>query len=125
MLHDLITGTDLNGENKTRQKFLNSVATFKVDKRQHTKEFLFQHHHVADLHGDRFLVCVKDSESGAAMLYEDGAKVDDPIVISDVHPLKYSAMRAEASAQLKNHLLGIVGSELKKATRKKVGKAKA
>lgn len=126
MLTHVINGTDLTGENHTRQKFLNSVATFKADKRTHTKEFAFQHHHVAELHGNRYLVCVKDAESGAALLYEDGVKAGvDPIVISDAHPLKYTDMRNEAAAQLTAHLTGALAKELKKAGGKKVGKAKA
>ena len=125
MLNDLINGTDLYGDNHTRRKFKNAVATFKVDKRKTAKEFSFQHHHVQKLHGDRFLVCVVDPESGAALLLEDGLKQADAVVLSDAHPLKFTNMRLEAATQMKNHLLGLVTREVQTKMKKTGGKAKA
>lgn len=116
MLHDLVNGTDLHGDNHTRRKFLNAAAAFKVDRRQHTKEFSFQHHYVQELHGGNVLVCVKDLESGATLLMEDNSTTDTkPYIVSDAHPLKVDAMREEACKQMHQYVLACVRKELDKA----------
>lgn len=102
MLTDVINGIDINGDNNTRVKFANTVATFKVDKRLFTREYKFEHHKVVSLHGKRFLSCVKRGQY--AMLVEADADAENFIVCAEMDSSIYSDALAEALAQIKMHV---------------------
>jgi len=102
MLTDVINGIDINGENDTRMKFVNTVATFKVDKRLFTREYKFEHHKVINLHGKRYLACVK--RGALAMLVEADASADKIIVCAEMDSSIYSDALVEALAQIKMHV---------------------
>lgn len=112
MLADLISGDDLLGNNHTRRKFQNTVAEFKRDERKATVSgFHFQHHHVVELHGGRWLICVKN-EAGEALLFEAEADGTKQVVLADGNYTDYQGMLNEARAHLRCHIAA-------KATRKR------
>lgn len=102
MLTHVINGIDINGENNIRAKFASAVATFKVDKRLFTKEYKFEHHKVVNLHGKRYLSCVKRGQY--AMLVEANADAEQIIVCAEMDSSIYSDALVEALAQIKMHV---------------------
>lgn len=124
MLADLITGTDLLGNNNTRQKFRNAVDVFKVDTRKPAKNFVHVAHAVCDLHGARFLACVKNADDSALLLEAD-EKGECEIVMADTGHLHYSSMLNEARLQLEAHLGAKATRKQAAATRKPRAKKNA
>lgn len=116
MLKGSMENPDINGNTFTRQRMHNSANSFKIDRRKFSQHYKFVPHHVIELHGARYLVCVRDADSGAVMLYESSALNDTPYAITDCHPLKYTEMLAEAREQLTAHLWRKMESAQKRKT---------
>uniref|UniRef100_A0AB39CE75 Uncharacterized protein n=1 Tax=Pseudomonas phage HRDY3 TaxID=3236930 RepID=A0AB39CE75_9VIRU len=115
MLKSSMENPDINGNVYTRQRILSNASNFKPDRRRTAKDFTFQHHHVIELHGARYLVCVKDPETGAVLLLEAGAELENEYAISDCHALKFSAMRTEAKLQLSQHIQAVTARAIQRS----------
>lgn len=119
MLADLISGDDLLGNNHTRRKFQNTVAEFKRDHRKATTSgFHYLHHYVVELHGGRWLICVK-TESGDALLFEALADGTKEFVVADGNYTEYTGMLNEARAHLRCHIAAKAKRSRDAAARKK------
>jgi hypothetical protein len=118
MLADLISGDDLLGNNHTRRKFQNTVAEFKLDTGKTVTGFHHQHHNVVELHGSRWLVCVKDA-SGDALLFEALADGTKEFVVADGNYKEYTGMLNEARARLRCHIAARDKRKRDAAARKK------
>lgn len=102
MLNGIINGKDLQGENNTRTKLHNAATEFTVDTRKSAKDFEYEHHHVADLHGDRYCVCVRSGKE--VLLLESDGKAENVVIITSVDSKIYDSVREEAHRQLGMHL---------------------
>lgn len=103
MLADLISGSNLLGDNHTRLKFQSTVATFKRDTGKTVTGFYFEHHNVVELHGARWLVCVK-TKCGDALLFEALEDGTQQVVLADGNYTEYQGMLNEARARLRCHI---------------------
>lgn len=102
MLKDIIDAKDINGNDVFRKSFENNVNAFKADTRKRAKQFTLEHHEVVNLHGGRYLACVKrDSD---AMLIETNAKGKDLVVVAVMCTSIYSKALAEGIAQIKAYV---------------------
>lgn len=118
MLKDVIDGVNLEGENHTRQKFLNTIKEFTERNKFPTKRvYQFQHHNVFELHGARFLACVKHGES--ALLVESDAKGNKLVVLSDMDTSIYSQALAEGNDAIRQHVAAMKPKRVRKPAVKK------
>jgi hypothetical protein len=102
MLKDIINATDIAGKDVFRKSFESTVATFDPDTRLHTKRYAFEHSPVVDLHGKRFLACVKRGTD--ALLVETDSELKNLVVVAVMDTSIYSDALAEGVAQIKHHL---------------------
>lgn len=103
MLKDLQNAKDIEGNDIFRKCFNSTVDTFKPDERVRSKNFKYEHHHVADLHGNRFLACVKH-KSGALLIEGDAtATKKSLVVVASLDMSIYAEMLAEGREQIKRH----------------------
>lgn len=102
MLKDIIDAKDINDKDVMRKSFESTVASFKPDTRVHTKRYELEHHAVVELHGGRYVACVKRGED--ALLIETNAKGKKTIVLAVMDTSIYSTAIAEGHAQIKHHV---------------------
>lgn len=102
MLKDLIIAKDIDCKDVTRKSFESAVATFNLDTRLHTKQYKFEHSPVVDLHGKRFLACVKHGAD--ALLVETDSTLKNVICVAVMDTSIYSDALAEGIAQIKQHV---------------------
>lgn len=119
MLKDIIAAKDINDNDVMRKSFQNCVASFKPDTRVHTKRYALEHHGVVELHGKRYVACVKRGED--ALLIESDVKGKDTVVLAVMDTSIYSQAIAEGREQIKFHVRSKRGKTISKA----VAKAKA
>lgn len=103
MLKDLQNARDIEGNDIFRKCFNSVVADFKPDERVRSKSFKYEHHHVVDLHGNRFLACVK--HKGGALLIESDATATKKsmVVVASLDMSIYAEVLAEGREQIKRH----------------------
>lgn len=102
MLKNIIDAKDIDGKDVFRKSFMSSVDTFDPDTRAHAKQYVLEHHYVTELHGKRYLACVKRGND--AMLIETNATGKNIVVVAVMDTSIYSNAIAEGIAQIKHHV---------------------
>lgn len=113
MLRDLLNSKDIHGNQDTRRFYRNTVSTFKPDTRLHAKKYKFLHCPVVELHGSRYLACVKSGND--SILIETDARLKGLVVVAEMDSSIYSEALQEGLAQIKHHVQSRRSSSSKKA----------